>query len=920
MKISTLFCLLLILFTSVRSQPFGGVPSSVKWNQIESPSFKVIFPQELSETAKRVVNLGERILPATSNTIGNKHRKINIVLQNQTIISNGYVGLAPWRSEFFLTPLSNSLALGSTSWADLLTLHEIRHVQQVANFRKGFSKIAWWITGEQGQALANTATVPNWFYEGDAVFQETLLTEQGRGRLPGFFNVYRAMDEANKKYSYLQLRNGSYKKLLPDHYTTGYILVAEGRKRFGPEVWKHVTDKAVRLDHFPYPFQGAFKKVTGTSLRTFIHESLYPDSSVSNQNEIALSKISDRYVTDYAFPQVVGKDSLIVWKETGRDIPGFYWRINDIEKRIRIADIQIDPAFSYRSGKIAFTSYKPDIRWGWRDYSDIVLLDLKTKTQKRLTSKGKYFAPDIAHDGSRIVAVHAAPSGIQALHVLNAENGDLVHTFSDSSLVYSFPKFSSDDKFIYVLARLNNGRMGIQQTELKTGRSSFILEPANHAIAFLSVQDDKLYFTAVYDHRERLFSFDTHQKELYELYSRFAGVKQGVAVTKDSLIFTGLSAWGDRLYTAEKKSIKINKQVWHNSSVDALEKNVPLTLDSLTTMECPISPYRSTSKLFNFHSWRPAYERPDWSFTVYGQNILNTFQTDAFVLYNENEGFTKTGINAAYARWFPWITLGTSFTSGRNTIINNKKLFWNEWNVKTGLTIPLNLTKGRVVQALTVSSHFNLQQVNYIELPKDRDIRFGYMDNQLLWSISSQQAKQHIFPRIGFATAFNHRFSVSERVARQFLGRANLYLPGIMKTHNLVISAAIQSRDTANQYQFSNSFPLSRGFITVNLPRMWKMGLNYHFPLFYPDLGFGHIVYFSRIRANVFYDHSQVRSLRTGTIWKMRSTGSEIFFDTKWWNQQPLSFGFRYSRLLSNGPYNKQPNANQFEFILPLIF
>jgi hypothetical protein len=35
------------------------------------------------------------------------------VLQNQTTISNAYVGLGPFRSEFFLTPAQNSFELGS---------------------------------------------------------------------------------------------------------------------------------------------------------------------------------------------------------------------------------------------------------------------------------------------------------------------------------------------------------------------------------------------------------------------------------------------------------------------------------------------------------------------------------------------------------------------------------------------------------------------------------------------------------------------------------------------------------------------------------------------------------------------------------------------------------------------------------------
>jgi hypothetical protein len=47
-----------------------------------------------------------------------------------------------------------------------------------------------------------------------------------------------------------------------------------------------------------------------------------------------------------------------------------------------------------------------------------------------------------------------------------------------------------------------------------------------------------------------------------------------------------------------------------------------------------------------------------------------------------------------------------------------------------------------------------------------------------------------------------------------------------------------------------------------------------------------------------------------------RSYGMEMFFDTKWWNQLPISFGIRYSRLVDLDLDGRGPN--QWELILPL--
>jgi hypothetical protein len=115
-------------------------------------------------------------------TLGDRLKKINIVLQNQTVIGNGYVGLGPYRSEFYMTPAVNNFDQGSVGWADALAIHEYRHVQQFNNFRNGISKLMKVLFGEEGYALAINASIPDWFYEGDAVYSETVLSQQGRGR------------------------------------------------------------------------------------------------------------------------------------------------------------------------------------------------------------------------------------------------------------------------------------------------------------------------------------------------------------------------------------------------------------------------------------------------------------------------------------------------------------------------------------------------------------------------------------------------------------------------------------------------------------------------------------------------------------------------------------------------------------------
>ena len=133
-----------------------------------------------------------------------------------------------------------------------------------------------------------------------------------------------------------------------------------------------------------------------------------------------------------------------------------------------------------------------------------------------------------------------------------------------------------------------------------------------------------------------------------------------------------------------------------------------------------------------------------------------------------------------------------------------------------------------------------------------------------------------------------------------------------------MLDAAIQKRDTLSDF-FSNNFPYARGYQALSTRKMYKLGFNYHFPICYPDWGFGNIIFFQRLRANVFYDYNVARARLNGILTNItnRSTGTEIYFDTKIWNALPVSFGFRYSKLLDTDLRNPLATG-LWEFILPI--
>lgn len=52
---------------------------------------------------------------------------------------------------------------------------------------------------------------------------------------------------------------------------------------------------------------------------------------------------------------------------------------------------------------------------------------------------------------------------------------------------------------------------------------------------------------------------------------------------------------------------------------------------------------------------------------------------------------------------------------------------------------------------------------------------------------------------------------------------------------------------------------------------MYKLGVNYHFPIVYPDWGFANIIFFQRIRANAFYDHTNAKARVNGLLTEIKT-------------------------------------------------
>jgi hypothetical protein len=108
------------------------------------------------------------------------------------------------------------------------------------------------------------------------------------------------------------------------------------------------------------------------------------------------------------------------------------------------------------------------------------------------------------------------------------------------------------------------------------------------------------------------------------------------------------------------------------------------------------------------------------------------------------------------------------------------------------------------------------------------------------------------------------------------------FFPGIFKHHHFFARGGYQLQKPEQYYYSINRVDFPRGYTTAVSREFAVLGLNYSFPVAYPDFSLGGVIYLKRLRTNFFYDMSYGKDIReasgafTGVY---RSYGTEILAD-----------------------------------------
>ena len=181
----TLFC----TNASAQFSLTGDDPAALRWRQMETENFRLIFPAG-EDSLARVYGAeleSARLRNARSSgfLVGQSYRaKMPVVLHSRHVLPNASVTWAPKRMDIFT--VNDPYAPTAMPWVRNLAIHEGRHAAQMQFGAAGGLKPFHWFFGEMAAgAFAGVFPGPA-FLEGDAVVAETALSRSGRGRQADF--------------------------------------------------------------------------------------------------------------------------------------------------------------------------------------------------------------------------------------------------------------------------------------------------------------------------------------------------------------------------------------------------------------------------------------------------------------------------------------------------------------------------------------------------------------------------------------------------------------------------------------------------------------------------------------------------------------------------------------------------------------
>ena len=928
-KLVSAFVFILMFSITGKGQFFyyGQEPASLEWKKLNTENFSVHYTENASLQAYYYARLLEKTRSFFSKKTEIYPKKFDVIIHNRSVSSNGFSVPAPLRMEINTLAPQRSVA---QQWLQQLSLHEYQHSQQIEDFRQGFARHLTWLMGDAAIAGA-MSRLPFWFIEGEAVANETAYSLSGRGRDADFLMKLIAAMNEDEVYSYDKAINGSYNDYVLNYYNLGYHLIADGRKKYGDSLWRKVREETAKKPYAITPFSSAIKKYTGKKLEDFYREAMsdlvtrMEKRQPENFNNDSISLPHGVYKS-YTHPLRV-ENGIIAYRESYRDIPAFVQIKDGKEEVLHYPGSVFDEKIAFTHEAAYWAEYYSDRRWGLQSYSVLKRYDFQTEEVKELTSdESRYFAPDVASERNRLTAVKANQDGSYTLVVMNSVDGDIAYEkdFPLGELIIT-PKWSStNDKIVFI--KLTEEGKAVYALDISEDKTNKILKFSRHDISHPYLTPNYLYYIAPFKGKNDLYALDLKSHEIYQLTDAKYGVNYPSFQPSGEILLSDYTARGYKL-----RSFDLKEALWKETPIPEEGKfhlanhikKEPVNFNNLPELKKEKTEFKKGKHLFNFHSLTPfAYSKNNLFYgpgiSVHSQNLMSSMFTSAGYYYDYDEEGGNYFLDLTYDGWYPRLHLNSSYGKRARTLqVEEKKIpvEWNQARFSAGIEIPFNFNAGNFRRFFSISLNGGYR-INDIYSPDT--LRFSYdkfftLTPRIYFYNLRQKSRRDLYPRFGQVIDLHylHSWLPSNTNGKIFSAEGWFYLPGFTDNHHLRLYSGYEYSSSLNQ-PFSGYIRYPRGSRRIFHEQLWSNRLNYSLPLFYPDWNIGKMMYFKRIKANLFVDMAGVSVQEFDDV--IFTTGIELFADTHFLRLiAPAEPGFR-------AVLDPEEKAFTFEFLFRMNF
>lgn len=914
----------------------GSNPARIKWSVIDGDNYRVIFPMGSDSLATEYYFFLNSSRDMVFSSLRANPSKIDVIIHQNNLISNGMVGVAPKRVELFSrVPLYNDF---SHNWHRSLIIHELRHVAQVSKFEKGIYNFPYVLFGEQSTAVLTGVFLSRWEMEGDAVIAETELTYSGRGRDPDHLAYYKAAFLNGDFRSWENWTLGSYSRYTPNIYSFGYLYNSYVRtSSMNRNYLSDITDYIAKNFYDIRAKNRAYRLYTNNSKRGNFRDLVpYYTSIWKRELEVRAPFTDIRYITDVEWDNYSSISSLLYTKDSS-----LFYIYSDFYKTPRVVSYKdstrlnsitpisnISSNVFYKDSLLIWTEIRPSLRWEMENFSDLYTFDLRTGRRVRKTSKKAYF--NISLSDSSIFVIENTLDG--KTRVLELNNDDF-------NTIKSYPKFrdvvfrevlfkngtlitlASDDNSFYILKWCFANNKWEEQLRVE---DVFIKQ-----LAFNS-SSNSLYFIADFERVNNIYSYDLDYKIIRKVFNSKYGVNSYTFnIDSGDLIVSDYTHKGYRLGVVKEESLCWDIQPLAGVKKDRIAENLSLeaSRDYYLGVEykvdsVEIRPYKKRNSLFKFHSWAPFYYNID-NIKSMSYESLSEVISPGVVLFSHNPlntSFTRIGysyrgrsaahFNYTYSGLFPVIDLQADYNTrdkyrysiirdndGRRSIIRDtiKGKHFSEIRIMSYL--PINLSVRDMNRGLIISGLYKHSADQYYSINKNRYIQYSNLYFGLNYYNVKRLSFRDIFPRSGYGVSSRYSFvpnSPKREFGSLFYLSSYVYTPGFAISHGVKYSLFYQQQFVGNSnYLLSNiiSFPI--GYADRLSKEASGVKIEYAMPIITKDISWDNVIYIRRVQLNPFLHYVNNKTY-SGAKESLFSYGADFIFNCNVFNISfPIDLGIK---------------------------